>query len=230
MLGLAPLSDAQARRVDVARHEVFVPKSQGLSRPVGVYIDGFNLYHAVEKHSDQTIKWLNHKTLATGFCGPSEHLACVVFFTAVLTWNHAKQQRHRNFIAAQQAFGVEVIESNFRKAGQRGQHEEKQTDVAIALRMFRDATEHKITKQVLITADSDQIPTVKHIKQAAPETHIVLAAPPGRETVARELGQHVHERRPLTFGRLMTCRLPHEIRDERNRIIAQMPAIYRENR
>lgn len=203
-------------------------ESQGRRRRVGVYIDGFNLYHAVAGHRDQSIKWLDHMALSRSFCSEGEDLECAVFFTAVLTWNHAKQQRHRNFIAAQKARGVEVIESNFRKSGRGGGHEEKQTDVAIALRMFRDATERRLDKQILITADSDQIPTVRHIKDAAPWTRIVLAAPPERAHVARELGCHVHDRQPLTFGRLLTCRLPREVRDERNRLIAQMPALYSE--
>lgn len=200
-------------------------ESQVLKRLVGVYIDGFNFYHAVTAHHDQTIKWISYRKLADTFCEPDEILTSVVFFTAVLTWNYQKQQRHRTFIKAQRACGVEVIESNFRKSGRNG-HEEKQTDVAIALRMFRDATELKVTKQILITADSDQIPTVKNIKEAAPHTKIILAAPPGRDQVARELGTHVHERRPLSFGRLQTCRLPRNVLDEDGKVIASMPACY----
>lgn len=180
-------------------------------------------------HGDQTIKWLSHMALARSFCAERDTLECVVFFTAVLKWDHAKQQRHRNFIAAQEAVGVEVVESNFRKKGRKGGHEEKQTDVEIALRMYRDAVERGINTQVLITADSDQVPTVKHIRDAAPETHIILAAPPGRKKVARELGAVVHQRKPLSFGRLFTCRLPRNVLGASGKVAASMPACYISN-
>lgn len=204
-------------------------KSQSEPCLTGVYIDGFNLYHAVAAHRDQTVKWLSHMMLARSFCDPRDKLSSVVFFTAVLTWEHKKQQRHRNFIAAQKAVGVEVVESNFRRKGRKGGHEEKQTDVEIALRMYRDATERGFKKQVLITADSDQVPTVRCIKEVSPDTHIILAAPPGREHVARELGAVAHERRPLTFGRLLTCRLPRSVLGPDGKAVATMPSCYNSN-
>lgn len=79
---------------------------------VGVYIDGFNLYHAIDNTGRNDLKWISHKTLARTFLKDGDVLQRLAFFTAVLTWDHQKQRRHRNFIAAQLAHGVEVIESN----------------------------------------------------------------------------------------------------------------------
>ena len=195
---------------------------------VSLYVDGFNLYHAIDVLKDPKLKWLNMRHLGRSFLRKDEVLKDVVFFTAVLTWNHEKQRRHRNYIAALKAVGVEVIESNFKKVGRR-EYEEKQTDVQIALRMYRDAIHENVGRLILITADSDQVPTVQAIRSAKSSAIVTLAAPPGRETAARELGAIVHERSPLSQGRLRTCMLPRDVYDGAGVKVATMPALYAEN-
>lgn len=201
---------------------------------VNVYIDGFNLYHAIVALNDPRLKWINFQLLGRSFLRPGEELNNVIFFTAVLTWEKAKQQRHKNYIVAQKACGVEVVESNFRKVTRHcrvmdrncSRHEEKQTDVAFAIRVFQDATRNEFDRAILITADSDQVPLVKAMKVSFPEKTVTLAAPPERGGEARELGNAVHDRTPITAGRLQGCKLPRDIKDERGRTIATMPAIY----
>lgn len=202
---------------------------------VSVYIDGFNLYHAIDESGKNELKWISHKALAESFLKKGDELVRVVFFTAVLTWDHQKQKRHRNFIAAQKAVGVEVIESNFKKATRHckvmnrncKRHEEKQTDVAIAVNMLEDAMIGACDRQVLISADSDQVPLFKKIRQIQPQMELVLAAPPGRETEARELGALATKRSPLTFGRFERCRLPRNVLDAKGKTVATMPALYK---
>jgi hypothetical protein len=79
-----------------------------------VYVDGFNLYHAVAAMNDQRLKWLNFYSLAESYLKPNETLIRVYFFTAILKWNPEKQKRHKNFIIAQEAVGVQVVEANFK--------------------------------------------------------------------------------------------------------------------
>jgi hypothetical protein len=40
---------------------------------VCVYIDGFNLYHAVADLKDHRLKWLNMRSLAVSFLKPNEN-------------------------------------------------------------------------------------------------------------------------------------------------------------
>jgi hypothetical protein len=82
---------------------------------VNVYVDGFNLYHAIAAQDDHRLKWLNLRTLAESYLKRGEVLGRVVFFTAILTWEQQKQARHKNYIVALKANGVEVVESKFRK-------------------------------------------------------------------------------------------------------------------
>ncbi len=200
---------------------------------VKVYIDGFNFYHAVEKIGDSRLKWINYRTLALTLLRPGEELIGTVFFTAIWRFNQAKQLRHMNFIAAQRHSGVEVIEGNFVTpnkfcAGQNRYcpiREEKQTDVAIAVEIVKDVMSGNIQRVILITADSDQIPTAKFVA-SVPNVSMSLYAPPGRLQEARDLGNLIPDRSEISVGRLLTCRLPRNLIDGRGRTIASCPAIY----
>lgn len=202
---------------------------------VNVYIDGFNLYHAIVALNDAKLKWINFKELGKSFLKPSEVLGRVVFFTAILTWEKEKQARHKNYIAAQKACGVEVVESNFRRVNKHcrvmdrycSRHEEKQTDVAIAVSVLMDAVSERMSRAILITADSDQIPLVKALAKNFPAVTVTLAAPPGRGHEARELGSLVSDRRPITADRLRGCALPRDVFDAKGKKVATRPAIYR---
>jgi uncharacterized LabA/DUF88 family protein len=160
---------------------------------VNVYIDGFNLYHAIDSLNQNHLKWLNLITLGKGLLGADEILSTVYFFTAVLKWNAEKTARHTNYIAALKAVGVRVIESNFKKSKRhcRAQerycefYEEKQTDVAFAVALVRDAFLDAFDRAILITADSDQIPAVRLIRETFPEKRLALMAPPGRISRSR---------------------------------------------
>jgi len=203
-------------------------------KKVNVYVDGFNLYHAIDALNDQRLKWINLRTLAFSFVKPHEVLNHVRYFTAVLTWNKEKQGRHKIYIRAQKAFGVDVIESNFRKVTRHcypqnrycARHEEKQTDVAIAVSVLLDATRGDFDRAILVTADSDQIPLVKAIMNDFPNKRITLAAPPGRAGEARELGSLVHERVPITVGRIRSCIMPTVVHDDRGQVAAIRPTLY----
>jgi uncharacterized LabA/DUF88 family protein len=212
--------------------------SSSSKKKMNVYVDGFNLYHAIEALDDHRLKWINLKELGRSFVKPGEELNRVIFFTAVLTWNKDKQQRHKIFIAAQKAIGVDVVESNFRKMSRHcrimdrycARHEEKQTDVAIAAMMLGDAMRNDFHRAVLVTADSDQVPLVRELRRCFPKKRVTLAAPPGRGGDSRELGSEVHDRTPITAGRLRACALPRDVLDKKGRKVATMPARYADRR
>jgi uncharacterized LabA/DUF88 family protein len=201
-----------------------------------VYIDGFNLYHASAVFNDPRLKWLNFRTLAESFCRPNEYLEEIYFFTAVATWNRDKELRHRNFIKAQKAVGVRVIESKFARSKKFciadgkfcKQYEEKQTDVWIAVTLMADAVLNRMQRAVLITADSDQVPLAKTMKELFPGIAMTLAAPPGRSKMARDLGNEILDRVPIKLERLHAHYLPFDIIGTNGNIVASMPQLYRD--
>lgn len=208
--------------------------STDILKKVCVYIDGFNLYHAIAIENDSRLKWLNFSSLAKSMLRPKEVLEDVYFFTAILKWEPDKQKRHRNFIAAQKAVGVTVIESNFKKVQKQctiferacPRYEEKQTDVAISTTIMADAIKNRLDRAILITADSDQVPLARRMSELFPNVAMTLSAPPGRQHQARELGDVIQDRVPLTLGRLHAHRLPRDVLDGQGRKVATMPAIY----
>ena len=116
--GLAPFSDrSDAYRVDTTRLNTDQePRQAKTHKRVRVYIDGFNLYHAIASLNIPDLKWLNFWALSQSFLRQGEILDEVNLFTAVLTWNHDKQQRHVNFLKACRAVGVRVHEANFKQS------------------------------------------------------------------------------------------------------------------
>ncbi len=201
-------------------------------RIVRVYVDGFNMYHAVDKLEDNRLKWLNYWQLCTTLVRPGETLNAVHFFTAVWPYEAAKQKRHENFINALDAVGVQVHRGSFskpRKWCEEKQRycwfrEEKQTDVAIAVRMLADAADGQDQRMILVTADSDQIPTARALN-AMPHISLTLAFPPGRAGHARELGSHIGDRLELKLQRLLPHQLPRNVL-KNGELVAKRPAIY----
>jgi uncharacterized LabA/DUF88 family protein len=54
--------------------------------------------------------------------------------------------------------------------------------VNIAVAMISDAQDDNFDDAILITADSDQIPTVRYIRSAYAEKRVIVAFPPGRHS------------------------------------------------
>lgn len=200
---------------------------------VGVYIDGFNAYHAIVALHEPRLKWLDYWSLSHGLARDGE-VARVVFYTAISPWSPEKRARHTNYIAALRATGVEVVESIFTRPRKwcQGQkrycknYEEKQTDVAIATDILADCFEDKVDKIMLVTADSDQIPLVSRVRKLFPEKIVVLTAPPGRLEQARGLGEVCSGVTELKPKLLRAHLLPDEVHKPNGKIAARIPPEY----
>lgn len=157
---------------------------------VCVYIDGFNLYHAIDAQQDDSLKWLDIDGLGRSFLRPNEELHKCYFFTAILKWNLAKQQRHETYLIALRATGVTVREANFKSSSKYCNgydrycdfYEEKQSDVALATTMIADAFDGVPHRSILVTADTDHVPTIELLKQRFPQLDLALRAPPFRQS------------------------------------------------
>lgn len=201
---------------------------------VTCYVDGFNMYHALEATGQSKFKWLNLKALATTFLQMNDVLVATYYFTAVVTHDAKKCARHRAYIDAQKAVGVEVVESKFQSVNRHCRTsqktcpflEEKQTDVALSTRLLVDAMENVMDRAILISADSDHVPTVRLLREKRPTLLITLAPPPGRMGSARELGAILDDRREIKLGRLEQCLLPRTVYKADGRVAATCPAAY----
>lgn len=206
------------------------------SKIVNLYIDGFNLYHAMDDLNDPELKWLDLMTLGQSFLRDGEIIGKVYYFTAIVPWSAEKAGRHHQYIKALKARGVTVVAGNFSKiqfhcsAMNRKceKHEEKQTDVSIAITMVKDALQDAVDRIILLTADSDQIPAIKLISTVKPFIERTMYAPPMRLQKARNLGDQFtpKNRKEVSVGALKSCKLPREVVDAKGVLVAVRPLDY----
>lgn len=154
-----------------------------------VYIDGFNLYHAIDDLGKPYLKWNNLRTLSELLSGKRvKSIDKIEFFTAFFSTGDQKHERHRKYLAAQEMNDVIIRKGHLghedRKCiscgNQWKQPKEKQSDVMLALSVFEDALNDVYDIAFLITADSDQLASIKAVKRVAPGKKIVIVTPAGR--------------------------------------------------
>jgi hypothetical protein len=116
--------------------------------PVCVYIDGFNLYHALLKVRDNRVKWLDLNALSHRLISPkTEKVQSIFYFSALAHWLPDKMARHAIYVKALPARGVTCILGYFKSKDRRCNscgatwvaHEEKETDVSIGINLVNDA-------------------------------------------------------------------------------------------
>ena len=202
-----------------------------MSERVIVYVDGFNLYHAIDSLRDNQLKWLDLWKLGESFCAENEALSGVYYFTAYATWIPDAYKRHRDYVKAVQAMGVKAIIGNFKSKPAKCRscqsswttHEEKETDVHIAVQIIHDAHLKSYDHAILITGDSDQAPTVKRAKAINPEAKFSIWTPPNRFIGCDSLGA----RKEIRRSRIANCLLPDRVLAKDGSLIVEKPPKYR---
>jgi uncharacterized LabA/DUF88 family protein len=164
---------------------------------IAVFIDGFNLYHALDHFEDgpnraryKRYKWLNLRKLASLFVGRLDTLEQVLLFTALATWDSQKVARHRMFLRANESVGVSVVYGEFKRKDRRcrlchgsyATFEEKQTDVNIALSLFQLAVRDEYDRAIIVSGDTDLIPAMKAVRSTFPQKQIGVIIPIGKSS------------------------------------------------
>jgi uncharacterized LabA/DUF88 family protein len=182
---------------------------------VSIYIDGFNVYHAIDKHQNyHKYKWLNYHDLAHRYMGGHDTLVCVKYFTAYAPWDAHKQARHMEYVRALESVGVNVILGKFkkktpkcRKCGQHyNTHEEKLTDVNIAIHMVNDAQNDRFDHAVIVSGDTDIVPAIEMVKNLFPEKEVHAVIPIGRKS--EEMKNACHFNYKMSEAQLAACQFP----------------------
>ena len=201
---------------------------------VACYIDGFNLYHAIDDLRKPHLKWIDVWDLAQSLCRPGETLIKTAYFSAYATWLPDKYARHRQYVAAIQHRGAECHMARFTEKNTRcnacgarwKRHEEKETDVHLSLCLLEDALDNVFDRAIIVGTDSDLVPAVRMIRRRLPGKQMFLATPPGRHANARELLNACNSGTAITPGRLANCVMPQIIRNANGIAIASRPPEY----
>lgn len=158
----------------------------GEKRRVIAYVDGFNLYHTIKNYRPNKVDlW----SLFEGMNTPDEQLVAVKYFSAYAYWLPKKTASHKRYVKDLEARGVEVILGQFKEKRAIGSHEEKETDINIALHLVLDGMDDRYDRAKLLTVDSDLVAAVREARRRRPDKSILIVKPPGRNNFGRELTQ-----------------------------------------
>lgn len=201
---------------------------------VVAFVDGFNLYHAIARLERPHLKWVDLRRLFQRYLRPaSETLIGVYYFSAYAEWLPDARRRHRTYVAALVTTGVAPVIGKFRTKDRWCQrcrraslgHEEKETDVNIALHLldggYRDGFDHAL----LVSRDSDLIPAVRMFRERFPEKRLTIVAPPLRGHSA-EMIRWATGKTKIRVEHLEQSLFPEEVRDSTGALVATRPAEY----
>jgi uncharacterized LabA/DUF88 family protein len=180
-----------------------------------VYIDGFNLYFGIRELKRRDLYWLDVVALARRIVPPGDRVERVRYFSARIKAPEEKRERQSDYLDALSTLPSIDIEFGQYRSDRKQcracgapwiRHEEKMTDVNIAIRMLADAIEGVGDAITLVSADSDLQPAVREIRRLFPARHVQYAPPPCRNS--EELRKIAHARRKIKQRDLERCQLP----------------------
>jgi uncharacterized LabA/DUF88 family protein len=155
---------------------------------VEVFVDGFNLYFGIVEAGFVHSKWLDISSLVKSYLTPNQHLVSIKYFTSRITNNPQKQKRQTTFIEAIETTGIQVIYGLYkaidiecRNCGHTWSvSNEKMTDVNLATHLMMDAYKNIYDTAILISGDSDLVPSIKAVHNNFPEKSVSVFFPPTR--------------------------------------------------
>lgn len=172
------------------------------------FVDGFNLYHSIDElnwypakkkytNSKHHLKWLNIWSLCKALIHPKEdELIEGYYFSAYAGWiDKDAQNRHRSYVKALQSTGIKTMMGTFKKKPRKCPkckhtwegHEEKESDVSLAVWLIKLACSNSYDKAIVFTADTDIAPAIRIVKEDFPDKEIRIAIPQRRLNRSNDL-------------------------------------------
>lgn len=155
-------------------------------------IDGFNLYHStvdLGRILGLRVKWLNIYSLCSSFLyliGRDAVMAEVYYFSAFAYHLNDPSviKRHQDYVECLKSTGIIPEMARFKPkgvmcplGGKFIKHEEKETDIAIAAKLFEIMFKNTCDTAVLVTGDTDLAPAVATCKELFPAKAMRFAFP-----------------------------------------------------
>jgi uncharacterized LabA/DUF88 family protein len=164
-------------------------------------IDGFNLFHsariAARDLGGDGAKWLDIRALCEDHLhviGRGAEICSISYFSALAVHLEATNpdvtRRHRAFITCLEDTGIHVELAHFKPkqvicpaCGTRTtRYEEKETDVAIAIKLLESFYRDHCDVAVLVTADSDIAPAARRVGALFQQSEVWFAFPYARKS------------------------------------------------
>lgn len=148
-------------------------------------VDGLNLFHALRDQSKNETNLDIEAAVRRVIHRKSEQLVAVRYFSATVAHlSEAARIAQSEYLARLQLSGVTVTLGNFKrkrlncpKCGEPYfKHEEKETDVNIALAIVSIATRREAEKLLIFSADTDLLPAIRLAQDLAPNLEIRIVS------------------------------------------------------
>lgn len=198
---------------------------QEMSRDVNperviAYVDGYNLYHGLRDKGWQRFYWLDIHALLSSEIRDGQELTAVRYFTASgRRQSDGAHLRQKTYLQALRSLGTIDVRQigKFEKRPWRcakcganlKRDQEKQTDVAMATAIIADAHADDYDCAWVMTADSDLVPAIEHVRTQFPEKVVIIVSPRGRRS--DELIGAATGKRDISQSRFGRAQLPDEI-------------------
>lgn len=203
----------------------------GLKRVI-VFIDGFNLYHAIDDlnwdpqtrkriNNKHHLKWLNLWSLGQALVHPkNDELVGALYFSAYAGWlDNGTQERHRAYVSALRSVNVQPVMGTFKKKPRQcpsckhkwDGHEEKESDVNLAIHLVQLASSDAYDKAIIFTADTDLAPAIRMVRENFAGKEIFVAIPERRLNRSKALEAAATGRIRLTESHFSRNLFPEEI-------------------
>lgn len=162
-------------------------------------IDGFNLYHSILKLQRDTgscTKWLDLESLCKSYIylfGKDAKLQSIYYFSAIPYYlspkNPKKIRHHKAYISCLKSSGIEVVLGRFKQkdvyCDQCGtiilKHEEKETDVSIAITLMEIFFKDLCEVAVIVSGDTDLSPAIRKSRSLFRKKKVIFAFPYARK-------------------------------------------------
>lgn len=184
-----------------------------------LFVDGFNLYHAVLDLGQPYLKWLDLVSLGNLIIPRrDERLVAVTYFTALRPNVAGSKDRHNAYINALRGRGVRDVRGHYmtepKDCGYCGMHDEKnvekQTDINLALAVLVDARADRYDHAYILSADSDQAATFRVMKEQHGDKRLTSVLPPGKKH-SDAIMANADAKIELTRQHLERCLLPQAV-------------------
>lgn len=169
-----------------------------------VLIDGFNYYHKLKEYQDKynkCVKWLNYKSLVQSWLSEDDDINSlqIYYFSAIAHWRGTQSAlRHKTYIRALENSGINVILGEFKQKKTHRckdnekcvnctcvpdrkkliRHEEKNSDVNLAITLIEKSIKKEFDKCFILSADNDFATAITKARELNPEVKIIIQPPP----------------------------------------------------
>jgi len=162
-------------------------------------IDGFNIYHStldIKRHTGYSTKWLDLASLCKSYIhlfGKDAKVEAIYYFSAIPYYlgaqNPGKIKRHKNYIDCLESSGINIELGRFKEKyifcdkcrSMVLKHEEKETDVKIAIKVVEVFLNDDCDTTVIVSGDTDLSSAIRKCRTLFHDKKIVFSFPYARK-------------------------------------------------